>query len=133
MIITVIACLACLIAAAATAARHILSARENSTWQTMGPVFRAITFVVCAGTLFLGLRLFFASIDGISVIPPDATPGYAVLAVLFAVDRCAALWRLKRERKAWAVDQLNKHGIGLGAFNGPDASGLDEPPQDPAP
>lgn len=118
MLITALACFFCLTASFASAARHIVSSPADTTWQTMGPFFRGVTFAFSMVTLFLGLRLFFAAIDGVEKIPPDASYGYVVLAGAVAVDRVSALWRIKRERKQWALGQLNASGFGLGSFDG---------------
>ena len=118
MIVTLIAAVACLLAAFASGTRHLLSSHEINSWQTMSKTFRAITFGFSAVLLFLGLRLMFAATDGVDKIPPDASYGYAILAASVAVDRIGALVRLRQERQAFAVAQLNALGI-TAAFDDP--------------
>lgn len=103
MTLTLLAGLSLILAGSAMVVRHVLSARDVVGWETLSGPFRAVLFISTAVILFLGFRLIFAATDGVNVIPPDASRGYAMLAFVVGLDKTMALvrvWRQHREMKA---------------------------------
>ena len=111
MIASLTASLGLLIASLCCAMRHIYFSPQADTFPAVGKWMRLRLFGFCILTFFLGWRLAFAAFDGVEVIPPDATPGFAILALGVAFYKMDVLQNEIRSRRAVIRRELARLGI----------------------
>ncbi len=108
--------IALLMASASCAGRHILLQPKPHGWPVTGPVMAKMLFAFSAGLLFAGLKLVAVAFESSSEYPPNATPLFAVLAVLLGLYQVA---RFSSEYCQWrtrvsAMEEFRAKGYAIG-------------------
>lgn len=115
---------ALLAASFSCAGRHILLQPKPEGWPITPPIMGHILFAFSAGLLFAGLKLVVVAFEPSAEYPPNATPLFAMLAVLLGLYQLA---RFVSEYRQWrtrtrALAQFRAQGYALGE-HGPGGAG----------
>ncbi len=115
-LLSLVAGVALLVSSGSCAGRHILLQPRPEGWPITPPIMGHVLFAFAAGMLFAGMKLITVAFEPSAEYPPNATPLFALTAVLLGLYQLA---RFASEYRQWrtrtrALAQFRAKGYALG-------------------